>query len=106
MNRTLKILVVLILFSCIEVSSQTSGDKTAGTRFTHEQKKIEQVVLRFGEAWAINDIATLESLLSEDYIHTDFLGRVQNRAQWLDYMKDRKAKNIVNRMSFEDLQIR
>ena len=101
MNHVLKILIVLMLFSGLRTLAQTPG-----AQFTGEQKKIEQVVLRFGEAWATNDLTTLDGLLSNDYIHTDFLGRVQNRAQWLDYMKDRKAKNIVNRMTFEDVQIR
>jgi ketosteroid isomerase-like protein len=76
------------------------------SRNARETKRIEQAVLRFGDAWAVNDIRTLDGLLSADYIHTDFFGRVQNRAQWLDYMKDRKAKDIRNRIVFEDVKIR
>ena len=106
MNHTLKLVIVLVLFPCVQTLSQTPIGKSPKGQSTREQKRIEQIVLRFGEAWATNDLATLDGLLSVDYIHTDFLGRVQNRAQWLDYMKDRKAKNIVNRMVFEDLQIR
>ena len=97
-----EVFLLLVLFSGLQVFSQTSG--SADT--TRETKKIEKVVLKFGDAWAINDIPTLDALLSGDYIHTDFFGRVQNRAQWLDYVKDRKAKGITNRIVFEDLAIR
>ena len=100
MKHTLKILIVLVIFSSLEVLSQTPAPMTG------EKKRIEHVVVRFGDAWALNDIPTLEGLLSDDYVHTDLFGRVQNRAQWLDYMKDRKAKNITNRISFDDVQIR
>jgi ketosteroid isomerase-like protein len=109
--KTLKIFLLLFLFPCVATLSQTTMTKPLekmreAPQNARETKSIEQVVVRFGDAWAVNDIATLDGLLSADYIHTDFFGRVQDRAQWLDYMKDRKAKNIVNRLSFEDLTIR
>lgn len=109
--KALKIFLFLFLFPCVATLSQTAMTKPIekmreASRNARETKRIEQAVLRFGDAWAVNDIRTLDGLLSADYIHTDFFGRVQNRAQWLDYMKDRKAKNIVNRLSFEDITIR
>lgn len=67
--------------------------------------EIHRLIRKLGEAWAQNDLATLESLLSDDYIHTDYLGRVQNRVEWLDYVRDRKAKVIVNKIEFEDVKV-
>jgi ketosteroid isomerase-like protein len=109
--KALRIFLLLMLFPCVAPLSQTAMTKPMeitreASRNARETKRIEQVVVRFGDAWAVNDIATLDSLLSADYIHTDFFGRVQNRGQWLDYMKDRKAKDITNRIAFEDVQIR
>lgn len=109
--KIFKIFLLLCLFPCVATLSQTAMTKPMertreASRNARETKRIEHVVLRFGDAWAVNDIATLDGLLSDYYIHTDFFGRVQDRAQWLDYMKDRKAKDITNRIVFEDIQIR
>jgi ketosteroid isomerase-like protein len=100
--KIFEVFLLLTLFSGLQILSQTSV--TAQTN--RETKKIEKVMLRFGDAWAVNDIPTLDALLSKDYIHTDFFGRVQNRAQWLGYVKDRRAKGITNRIAFDDVQIR
>ncbi|GEM_PF-1028450 len=70
------------------------------------EAEIQQMIRRFGEAWAQNDLATLESLLADDYLHTDYLGNIQNRAEWLEYVKERKAKGIVNKIEFADVKVR
>jgi len=103
--KTFTVFLLLVLFAGLEAFSQSGGGKDT-PQITRETKRIEKAVLKFGDAWAVNDIATLDALLSNDYIHTDFFGRVQNRAQWLDYMKDRKTKGITNRIVFEDLETR
>jgi ketosteroid isomerase-like protein len=68
--------------------------------------EIQQVIRKFGEAWAQNDMTTLERLLSEDYIHTDYLGKVQNKVEWLEYVRDRKAKGGMNKIEFADVKVR
>ena len=69
------------------------------------EKQILLVIREFGEAWARNDVATLESLLSDEYIHTDYLGKVQNKVEWLEYVRDRKVKGIVNKIDFADVKV-
>lgn len=60
----------------------------------------------FGDAWAKNDVPTLERLLKDDYLHTDVSGHVQNRAEWLAYIRDRIARREGNSIRFADDKVR
>ena len=44
-----------------------------------------------GRAYARRDLSALEGLTADDYVQTDVRGGVLNRAQWLDFVKNRKT---------------
>jgi len=65
---------------------------------------LEKATHRFGEAWAIGDVAVLDSLLSPTYTHADAFGKSFDRSAWLAYARSRsdRATNI----RFQDVRIR
>ena len=65
---------------------------------------LHSAVHRFGEAWASGDMATLESLLSPTYTHSDALGEFHDRPAWLDYARRRTGR--TTRVSFRDTRTR
>ncbi len=87
-----RILIVLLLAfsSCAFAQSSTDQARSAA--------------IRFGQAWAKNDVGTLKQLLAADYMHTDTDGKVLNKQQWLAYVQDRIAKKITNKMKFADVK--
>jgi hypothetical protein len=64
--------------------------------------EIETAVTRFGEAWAEGDVATLDTMISPTFTHTDFRGRLTDRAAWL--ATARKRPNVSSEM--DDIAIR
>ena len=61
-------------------------------------------IARFGEAWAQGDLATLESLLSKTYTHTDVFGMFHDRAAWLRYVGGRTGR--ATQIGFRDVETR
>jgi ketosteroid isomerase-like protein len=66
---------------------------------------------RFSKAFVEADVSILNTLLSEDYIHTNSTGSVLNKQQWLEYNKTRRADLEAGRLEIEsyenkDLRIR
>jgi ketosteroid isomerase-like protein len=64
---------------------------------------LRESVEAFGEAWAARDIEKLRSLLSPDYVHTDFEGRVFDRDAWLAYASKQTHGAAL---TFRDLEFR
>jgi hypothetical protein len=65
---------------------------------------LDAAVHRFGEAWARGDTATLDSLLSPTYTHSDAAGEFHDRASWLEYARRRAGRST--RISFRDVRKR
>jgi ketosteroid isomerase-like protein len=65
---------------------------------------LDTAVHRFGEAWASGDTATLESLLSPTYTHSDVFGAFHDRSGWLEYARRRAGR--ATRVSFRDVRKR
>ena len=69
-----------------------------------DNKRVEDLLTatrRFGEAWANHDYKTLDSLLAEDYLHTDIEGLVFDRQHWLS---DAKRQPRGYSISFHDVE--
>jgi len=66
--------------------------------------EVEKLARSFGQAWAVNDIATLEPMLAPAYLHTDIKGNALPRAAWLDYMREQKKKDLVFTIEFADVK--
>ena len=58
----------------------------------------------FGAAWASGDTATLDSLLSPTYTHSDAAGEFHDRSHWLEYAQRRAGR--TTRISFRDVRKR
>ena len=54
-----------------------------------------------GHAYAKRDIATLDGVTAADYVQTDTRAGVLNRAQWLDFVRNRKSDLTVECDSVE-----
>jgi ketosteroid isomerase-like protein len=65
---------------------------------------LDEAVRHFGEAWAIGDVAALDSLLSPTYTHTDIFGKLSDRASWLAYASRRADRST--RIAFRNVHIR
>jgi ketosteroid isomerase-like protein len=68
------------------------------------RRDLDAAVQAFGEAWANGDVATLDSLLSPSYTHTDARGRLQDREAWLKYAAGRTG--VATQITFADLATR
>lgn len=68
---------------------------------TRDDAGLDEAVRRFGVAWAGGDVATLETLLSPTYTHSDVFGRFQDRAAWLAYARGRAGR--PTRIAFRDV---
>ena len=67
-------------------------------------KRVEELLAAthlFGEAWANHDYETLDSLLAEDYVHTDIEGRVFDRQHWLSDAQEQPRGYSI---SFRDVE--
>lgn len=67
------------------------------------QDSLENSVERFGRAWAARDLESLRAMLSPEYVHTDFEGRVFDRDAWLEYATHQAHGSAV---SFRDVEYR
>ena len=72
-----------------------------------DQQDVLKAILLIGNAWSQNNLDSLEKYIHEEYRHTDVRGEIQNRSEWLNYVKERKAKNLSNpKVEFEQTQIK
>ena len=65
-------------------------------------EEVETAVRISDAAWARSDVATLDGLLAERYVHADGLGRVLRRADWL--LDAGKPRNVA--ITSADLAVR
>jgi len=56
-----------------------------------------------GKAYARRDLAALERLSAADYLQTDVRGGVLRKAEWLDFVKNRKSELTI---ACEDVSVR
>jgi ketosteroid isomerase-like protein len=99
--------VVLFLILCL----CSFGQDSAAIAVKDSRQQIQDAVRRFSKAFVEADVAILDMLLSEDYIHTNSTGSVLNKQQWLEYIKNRRAELEAGRLEIEsyentDLRIR
>lgn len=77
---------------------------------TNEEDVLDAVA-RFAEAYRRGDVATLEAMIADQYIHTNGRGGLVTREQWLAFQRDRAAQLADGRLvvaSYENaaLQVR
>jgi ketosteroid isomerase-like protein len=83
-------LVVLIFLTTPKVvGGNTGADESA------ETADLTRLASEAGHAYAARDLPTLEQISAADYTQTDVRGGVLNRAQWLDFVKNRRSELTV-----------
>ena len=70
-------------------------NSAATARETAEMAALKDLACEAGHAYARRDLATLDRLTADDYVQTDVRGGVLNRAQWLDFVRNRKSELTV-----------
>lgn len=88
-----RLLIVTTLLAC-GPRAATEPPPAAG--------KVAQAVRDVGEAWGRRDVATLDRLLAETYIHTDVSGAVLGRAAWLAQVQ---ARGTTVDIGLDDLEV-
>lgn len=91
--------IAVLALICISALAQTTPVDSA-------QQQVQQAIRQFGEAWARNDLATLDRMLAPEYLHTDIRGQALNKTEWLAYVKSRKSRGITNAdIEFDDVKV-
>lgn len=81
----------------------------SGTAMAEEidrEGEVRSAVDQFGSAFVEADVPTLESLLSENYVHVNGRsGDVLNRDDWLNWVKSRRTEIEKGELKFCDYRI-
>ncbi|MEP5614419.1 MAG: nuclear transport factor 2 family protein [Cyclobacteriaceae bacterium] len=99
LKRSLFLLVIITLIAC------TKNDSTA------QREKLEEALRVFNTAFETVDIATLDQMITNNYVHTNGSWEAFGKETWLGYMKNRKAKLesgdlLVSKYEMTDLNIK
>ena len=81
--------VVAMLCSDYAIADATT-DRSADTA------ELTRLAIESGRAYARRDLATLEQFTAQDYVQTDVRGGILNRAEWLEFVKNRKSDLTVD----------
>ncbi len=80
MKGKIAILVFLIITSQL-VFAQNEGVKNASTKKIEQE--VRQAIAELNEATTTGDMEKTESLIVDEYFHTDIYGKVQDKVTWL-----------------------
>src|SRR5690348_14075406 len=70
------------------------------------EAEIDTAVRCFGEAFAVGDVATLDTMLTPTFAHIDFRGRLTNRAAWLATVLPVMRRRPNTSTEIDDIAIR
>jgi ketosteroid isomerase-like protein len=86
-------LVASAVISSVRAESTVSADTDA----------VSRAACAAGRAYASRDLATLDWLTARDYVQTDVRGTVLNRAEWMDFVRNRQSTLSIK---CEDVAVR
>ncbi|MGH7597056.1 MAG: nuclear transport factor 2 family protein [bacterium] len=104
------ILFAIIALAPLSFALAQRPNHAPNENLQHEQE-IRKLLDEFAQAFAQVDTAVLQSLIADDYVHTNLTGEVLNKAQWLERAKMRRAdisagKTKIEHYSYDDIRIR
>ena len=67
---------------------------------------VERKTFTFGQAWAANDLKTLDRLVAPEYIHTTPAGLLLHRQEFFKMIQERKEAARANTMRYLGLSTR
>ena len=93
----------VIIFSSICVFPHITKSQEINSK---DQRDVYKTIVLISKAWTQNNLDTLEKYLEKDYVHTDVRGQILTRTSWLNYVKDRKEKNVTNPdVEFDEVKV-
>jgi ketosteroid isomerase-like protein len=87
-------ITVLLAAATTLASSQSVAAPSEEIR-SPDTLELTRLATEAGHAYARRDLPALERLTAEDYVQTDVRGGVLHRAQWLEFVKNRKSEQTV-----------
>lgn len=90
-------LSVALMFLTIAAAPRTAKPDSPSDDTT----VLKELACTAGRAYAERDLPTLERLSADDYAQTDVRGGVLHRAEWLDFVRNRKSELEVECDSVE-----
>jgi hypothetical protein len=78
-----------------EPSMKPADASSAEAELHADTTELARLATEAGHAYASRDLPTLERLTAEDYVQTDVRGGVLNRAQWVEFAKNRESKHPI-----------
>jgi ketosteroid isomerase-like protein len=101
--------VSALAFTVSPACSQVHNQRPPTVRPPHEHKRVEREEIESLEkdvqaAQASGDTATMDKLLSDDYLGTNANGEVVTKSQQLDHMQKRKF--VISSLQTSDLKIK
>ena len=76
-------IITLCLLFCFLSCTQNNESK---------KKSLKVAVQQFNKAFMMGDVATLESMITENYLHTNGQSQVIKKENWINYLKKRKGQ--------------
>jgi ketosteroid isomerase-like protein len=96
MTKTFQIFAIAALLALtIVLASAGSAPTPPAEDSSADSATLKNLAIEAGHAYARRDLQALERLTAEDYVQTDVRGGVLHRAQWLDFVKNRKSEQTV-----------
>lgn len=69
-----------------------------------EETKLRQTIEKFNQAFMQADVSTLDSLLTEQYLHTNSGNRAFAKNSWLKWIKSRQAAVEAGKLIYTSYQ--
>ena len=79
----LSIFIFFVLCGC--------GGETQKNTKKQEKENLEDAIKKFNMAFATGDLEILDSLTTENYLHTNSSSKVIGKSDWFNYLKKRNA---------------
>ena len=88
MNKVLFAFVIALLCPDYALSASAAGRSA-------DIAELTRLAIESGHAYARRDVAALEQFTAQDYLQTDVRGGVLNRAEWLEFVRNRRSDLTV-----------
>jgi len=104
---TSSVMMAIVLLACFVALVGTQQARAANQKHEkkHDVKKaVEALEEQWRKAQLAGDIATMDRMLSEDFIGISMTGQVNTKAQQLDRMRTRKL--VITKVQLSDMKVK
>lgn len=76
----------------------------ADAKETSQETELAQTIEKFNQAFMQADVKVLDTLLTEQYLHTNSGSKAFNKASWLKWIKGRQASVKAGKLKYDSYQ--